>query len=88
MTEDEAKTKWCPAAGARAWDRPVRNEDTRCLASGCMAWRWSVAPVAAEPARQEVKYGVGSERDRIVHIPAVAQVVGDGFCGLASPCAS
>lgn len=44
MTEEEAHTKWCPMA------RPVLNEqttmasvrdDTRCIASGCMMWRWT-----------------------------------------------
>jgi hypothetical protein len=32
MTEDEAKTKWCPKIEHRGWGK--------CIGSGCMAWRW------------------------------------------------
>lgn len=28
VTEEEAKTKWCPA------------DHTNCVGSSCMAWRW------------------------------------------------
>lgn len=57
MTEDDAKTRWCFAArvgsgvnGLGAMNRdalaPENNpelvhENTRCIASTCMAWRWS-----------------------------------------------
>lgn len=54
MTEDEAKTKWCPHAiashtdprGRAGFERPELGlpADTfthACLGSDCMAWRWS-----------------------------------------------
>ena len=54
MTEDEAKTKWCPfarvslhdgeAIGNHAANRfPVNTGGemySRCIGSECMAWRW------------------------------------------------
>jgi hypothetical protein len=42
MTEDEAKTKWCPY-GRGDNDQNDRGEPkyaSRCIASDCMAWRW------------------------------------------------
>ena len=55
MTEDEAKTKWCPMIRFAGAGNPVnggvwstnRGDDpgdigaTKCLASGCMMWRWT-----------------------------------------------
>ena len=53
LTEDEAKTKWCPFAresysadhkGGVATATANRftglNDYSRCIASQCMAWRW------------------------------------------------
>lgn len=47
MTEDEAKTKWCPfaiASGKRfAINRAPEgeiNNSCKCLGTACMAWRW------------------------------------------------
>lgn len=39
MTEEEAKTKWCPQC-----DRGINVDGSwmfRCIASECPAWRWS-----------------------------------------------
>lgn len=35
MTEDEAKTKWCPQTLGRTPPNPEA-----CGGSACMAWRW------------------------------------------------
>lgn len=49
MTEDNAKTKWCPhaiashqdpRAGFRDDDVDARFVNFPCIASRCMAWRW------------------------------------------------
>lgn len=37
MTEDEARTKWCPLAEQAA-------SSSRCIASECAAWRWQQSP--------------------------------------------
>lgn len=54
MTEDEAKTKWCPfsrylseGAGVNRWKQSAPPEEPhalnpvpcRCIGSDCMAWR-------------------------------------------------
>lgn len=51
MTEDEAKTKWCPMARVSsdsdsAWNRVGRfsldGSHPLCIGSACMMWRWAV----------------------------------------------
>lgn len=46
MTEDEARTKWCPYAR-----RPSKTNlsDRTCIASACMAWRWRLRPIIDAP---------------------------------------
>lgn len=50
MTEEEAKTKWCPhvrvigideEGPGNSWNcEEVKPMGSSCIASGCMAWRW------------------------------------------------
>jgi hypothetical protein len=57
MTENEAKTKWCPWAGIMMTIVSTRfplsatkeisktlSEGNKCMASYCMVWRWIIYP--------------------------------------------
>lgn len=99
MTEDQAKTKWCPLVRQSS---TFAGEDGRpgfgfsynraatlgvgncnCIGSDCMAWRWIIQPVAGRPAEERIYTMPGSGRQEIVKAPAVKAVAGDGYCGLA-----
>lgn len=79
MTEDEAKTKWCPfvrlTASQGEWHTNREGPKSHlsqeghacCIASACMAWRW---------VREEVS---GRDADGFGYI----RVVSGGYCGLA-----
>ena len=85
MTEDEAKTKWCPASfgasavpagnagggsyGGAAGGGPS-SPRTHCIGSACMAWRWiGVSHEVREQARDVMR----------IELP----VKYSGYCGLA-----
>lgn len=81
LTEEEAKTKWCPyGAGAptmvsltkdgAAEYLPVPKERARCIASQCMAWRWNPSDIQRE---QWIAAGA-------VHLEKRER---QGFCGIA-----
>lgn len=63
MTEEQAKTKWCPQARVTGLDGPSGNRHVlhadglngadRCIASACMAWR------QREPITREVQTDLG-----------------------------
>lgn len=85
MTEDEAKTKWCPHARVllrTVSQYPAVNREpaappprsTLCIASQCMAWRWRLEftpPPIPEPYNVQVlSVTTGPSKT-------------DGYCGLA-----
>lgn len=77
VTEEEAKKKWCPmvrCAGIDDDDEAVRGagncdvlsrnpEDCRCIASDCMAWRWSGPQEYERPIQNEKPGGDGWEEN-------------------------
>ena len=50
LTEDEAKTKWCPQVRVgesyRAVNMRINYDLITCIASGCMMWRWEAVNTA------------------------------------------
>ena len=76
MTEDDAKTKWCPMAKhplGRATDL------TRCIASDCMMWRpdWNQEGLALNPLSEDHPDFIEGVNDC-----EVAEYPTEGYCGL------
>ena len=97
MTEDEAKTKWCPFSDvADATPAQAIVPATRCIGSACMAWRWQplLADDAFVAAVAKAANTLGDKSPS--HTKAVKHVRENraeyglptkpflGFCGLAS----
>jgi hypothetical protein len=89
MTEDEAKTKWCPfvrmlgalsSGGVASHNRGtgynagVPVDGAVCLGSACMAWRWNkILHPVAAPGSNTIHYLT----DAADGPPT------EGYCGLA-----
>lgn len=82
MTEQEAKTKWCPMyrqavsidGANREWaDNRMDGSNPTCIGSACMAWRWFQPGRDPDLAREFPLAPTGDldKRDDV------------GFCGLA-----
>ncbi len=78
MTEDEAKTRWCPftrllteaGTGNRVMNKDmlaISDIATNCIGSQCMAFRWRTSP--AQAAEVNARGNAGATPD--------------GYCGLA-----
>lgn len=85
MTEDEAKTKYCPSPGAR--ENGHGMPDAMCIGSACMAWRWK----RSDATRTKIE-AIRDYRDRTGEtLQAAKDAVErdwvepktEGYCGLA-----
>lgn len=88
MTEEEAKTKWCPYT-------TLGDTTESCVGSGCMAWRWQ--PLMADEkfktaiikAAVDINDTTEGKTKATKHVMAnradygLPTVPFDGFCGLA-----
>lgn len=98
LTEEEAKTKWCPqmAHHELACDETERRGQTniggviaaRCIASECMAWRFEgtrTETVWIDPKPTPQQEADAAERGESYCKPHYAETrVKTGYCGLAS----
>lgn len=95
LTEDEAKTKWCPFARVRgkyddgptsAFNRcpPFDNAlvpECRCIASECMAWRQGLKRNPDWKPRHGMMSGIEEHPD--AREPPYIVDAERGYCGLA-----
>lgn len=83
MTEEEAKTRWCPMMRDQPWiddDGKTTNaragDHVHCIGSGCMMWRWT------DPRMVAVFNEPWDRQSSPIGFTHVANCV-DGGCGLA-----
>lgn len=77
MTEDEAKTKWCPHARVgNGGNRDTIPSATAyfCRASACMAWRWKFRDTTSDHHPMMAVYPQPKR---------TYERTEDGYCGLA-----
>jgi hypothetical protein len=79
LTEDDAKTKLCPNSMAQVdlHGHGVVFEPVRCVASECMAWRWSVDSNPDVNSFEDIKAG------KPTYIWDEVDGKRRGYCGLA-----
>lgn len=66
-TENEAEKLWCPPLGGR------------CIAKGCMMWRWAQKPNPEwKPPNMMTTYGIDTRNDPPMYIDDTTR----GYCGL------
>ena len=96
MTEDEAKTKWCPQYRvvsqddddnrSTRWDKELQEyhptlQNACCLGSRCMMWRWDKKIInQVEIEKQRYNASYGFGYHMV---QPVFEYTGNGFCGLA-----
>lgn len=81
MTEEEAKTKWCPQTMSRTPPNPEC-----CAGSVCMAWRVTALTVHEVVDDEQAEPWVAAGWRKAIRAEDGQPVVmmgGDGFCGLA-----
>jgi hypothetical protein len=103
VTEDEAKTKWCPFARTVETDgRGSTNGRNRvastgvaekvlaaellgaqCIASACMAWRWSLDSDFNGPPNLHKDEAEVDRRFAAITDPNKSSFRKGGYCGLA-----
>lgn len=82
MTEEQAKTKWCPMFRAGYMldgGLPTNRLGGKCIASDCMLWKWKACN---DYRRNDLYYDQTVER--CVNCRKYKKLHFQGYCGLTS----